>query len=166
MQAEQAYKTAIRLDRSFSPAYVNLADLYRRQQRDEEGEQLLRAGIEAVAQNADLQHALGLLLVRKKRLDDALPYLAYAAESAPQQTRYAYVYALALQAAGEVERAQVVLEQVLALAPADRELLFALATISRDRGDRQTALRYAERLSTHYPDDPQASALRRELEGR
>ncbi len=166
MQAEQAYKTAIRLDRSFSPAYVNLADLYRRQQRDEEGEQLLRAGIEAVAQNADLQHALGLLLVRKKRLDDALPYLAYAAESAPQQTRYAYVYALALQAAGEVERAQVVLEQVLALAPTDRELLFALATISRDRGDRQTALRYAERLSTHYPDDPQASALRRELEGR
>ena len=165
-QAEQAYKTAIRLDRNFSPAYVNLADLYRQQQRDEEGEQLLRAGIEAVAQNADLQHALGLLLVRKKRLDDALPYLAHAAESAPQQTRYAYVYALALQAAGEVERAQVVLEQVLAVAPADREALFALATISRDRGDGQTALRYAEQLSTHYPDDPQVRALRRELEGR
>ena len=43
-QAEQAYKTALRLDARFSPAYVNLADLYRQQGRDQDGERVLRCG--------------------------------------------------------------------------------------------------------------------------
>ena len=165
-QAEQSYMTAMRLDPTFSPAYVNLADLYRQQQRDDDGERTLRAGIGAVAQNADMQHALGLLLVRRKRLDDALPYLRRAAESEPRQARYAYVYALALQAAGDAVQALNVLEEVVSHDPAHRDALFALVTINRDSGDTAVAQRYADQLSAHYPNDPQVLALRRELEGR
>ena len=45
LEAERAYRTALRIDPSFAPTYVNLADLYRAQQRDEEGENILRQGL-------------------------------------------------------------------------------------------------------------------------
>lgn len=83
-KAEQAYRTALRLDPAFAPAYVNLADLFRPQDRDTEGEQSLRSGIAAAPDDADLPHALGLLLVRQKRLGEALPYLQLALMLAPK----------------------------------------------------------------------------------
>ena len=46
------------------PAYVNLADLFRLQRREPEGEQLLRRALEIDPVNAAAHHALGLLLVR------------------------------------------------------------------------------------------------------
>jgi tetratricopeptide (TPR) repeat protein/Zn finger protein HypA/HybF involved in hydrogenase expression len=163
-QAEQAYKTALRLDSRFSPAYVNLADLYRQQQRDQDGESVLRSGIEADADNSDLQYALGLLLVREKRLDESLPYLRQAAESSPELARYAYVYALALQGEGDVTQAISILEKATDRHPADRDVLVALATLHRDRGDLPAATRYADQLLKYYPDDAQARALRDGLE--
>jgi tetratricopeptide (TPR) repeat protein len=163
-QAEKAYKTALRLDSGFSPAYVNLADLYRQQQRDRDGERVLRTGIESGADNADLQYALGLLLVREKRLNESLPHLRQAAESSPELARYAYVYALALQGAGEQTQAIGILEKAAIRHPADRDTLVALTTLHRDRGDLPAASRYADQLVKHYPGDAQARALRAEFD--
>ncbi len=42
--AEDQLKSALKIDSMFLPAYVNLADLYRAQERDADGEQLLRDG--------------------------------------------------------------------------------------------------------------------------
>ncbi len=47
--------------------------------------------------------------------------------------------------------------------PADRDILMALTTISRDVGRRTDALSYAQALRRRYPDDPNAAALIREL---
>ncbi|HET9229412.1 MAG TPA: multiheme c-type cytochrome [Thermoanaerobaculia bacterium] len=88
--AESHYRNAMRS--GFAPAYVNLADLYRLQGRDAEGEALLRQAPD----DASVHHALGLLLVRLGRLDEALPELARAVELAPGEARYAYVYEVAL----------------------------------------------------------------------
>jgi tetratricopeptide (TPR) repeat protein len=98
--AEADYRGALKLDPGYLPAFVNLADLYREQGREAEGEALLRQALRAVSDNADdasLHHALGLLLVRTGRLDAALPELARAVELAPGEARYAYVYEVAIQ---------------------------------------------------------------------
>ena len=163
-QAEQSYRTVLKLDPTFAPGYVNLADLYRQQQREEEGERILRMGIDAVTEDADLQHALGLLLVRQQRLDDALPYLREAAEQAPAVSRYAYVYALALQGAGDTTQALSVLEAAYQRTPANRDILVALVTVNRDQGDLDRAKGYADELLRRFPDDAQVRALRQDLD--
>jgi tetratricopeptide (TPR) repeat protein len=132
--ARKAYRTALRLDPRFVPAYANLADLYRALGSDREGEALLRAGLEAVPESADLHHALGLLHIRGKRLEDAVTALGRAVELAPGRPRYSYVYALALRETGGAELALGVLEKSRQHHPANRELLTAIATINRDAG--------------------------------
>jgi len=161
--AQKAYQTALRLDPGFAPAYVNLADLYRALGSDAEGGETLRAGIAAAPDNADLHHALGLLYVREKKLQDALAELRRASELAPESARYAYVHGLIRKETGDVAGALRVLADAYKRHPADRELLLALATINRDAGNLSDARIYAEALIRRYPGDPDAAALKREL---
>src|SRR6516164_4915421 len=77
--AEVEYKAAVRLSPQYGPAAINLADLYRQLGRDGEGESVLRAAIDASAQEAGLHHALGLALTRLKRTDEAISELRTAA---------------------------------------------------------------------------------------
>ena len=161
--ARKAYHTALRLDPGFVPAYVNLADLYRALGSDAEGEVTLRGGLEVAPQSGDLHHALGLLYIRGKRLDEALAALGRAADLVPENPRYAYVYALALKKTGDVRVALQVLADAYGRHPADRNILMALTTINRDAGSRTDALNYALALRRRYPDDPEAEALVREL---
>jgi tetratricopeptide (TPR) repeat protein len=57
LEAERAYRTALRIDPSFAPTYMNLADLYRAQNRDEEGEKILRQGLTVSPNDAALHSA-------------------------------------------------------------------------------------------------------------
>jgi predicted Zn-dependent protease len=81
--------------------------------READGESVLRAAVAASPQDAALLHALGLALVRLRRLDEALGELPHS-EPDPDQARYAYVYAVALHSAGRVGDAKTVLKEGLA----------------------------------------------------
>jgi tetratricopeptide (TPR) repeat protein/formate-dependent nitrite reductase cytochrome c552 subunit len=164
-RAEQAYRAALRLDSRFAPAYVNLADLYRQLGRDPEGEALLREGLEMVADDADLHYSLGLLLVRQRRVSEALPHLEKAKDGRPESAHYAWVFALALQRHGDVPGALLVLEEANRRHPAHRDILMSLVTMSRESGDLSWAKMYAERFVASFPDDPEALALRGQLSG-
>lgn len=135
--AEQAYRTALRLDPRFAPAYVNLADLHRALGRDTDGETVLQQGLEQVPDAASLHHALGLLRVRQGQLPAAVESLAQAAQLAPENARYAYVHALALERAGQPAEAIVALRAALQRHPNDRDILAAIRHIERVSGDRE-----------------------------
>ena len=163
LDAEVEYKAALRLSPQYVPAAVNLADLYRRLGREADGEAVLRAALIASPQDAGLHHALGLTLVRLKRVDEELIELNRAAEIDPRQARYAYVYAVALNSAGRSSEAMTVLTANLARHPNDRDTLLALISFSRDGGDAAGALKYAERLAQIAPQDRGLAALIEEL---
>src|SRR5262249_61649116 len=74
--------------------------------------------------------------MRRGRTVDALASLSHAVELAPSSARYAYVYGVALNSAGAGDRALSVLRDGHEHHPGDPDILVALATISRDRGDR------------------------------
>jgi Flp pilus assembly protein TadD len=148
------------------PAYVNLADLHRQTQHEDEAERVLRTGLAQVGDSAELFHALGLTLVRQGRTSDAIAELARAAELAPESPRYAYVYGIALHSAGEVERARGVLDDAYRRHPRDRSLLTGLVTLSRDAGDLKMALTYAVALVELIPEDPGARQLLADIQSR
>jgi len=163
-EAERAYRVALRLDPTFYPAAVNLADVYRAQEREDEAERVLREALEQSPDAADLHHALGLAWVRQGRRDEALVALRRAAEGAPDAWRHFYVYGLALHESGETERGLAVLRAAHDRHPTSRAILVALATLRRDAGDREAALRHARALLALDPGDPDARALISELE--
>ena len=106
--------------------------LYRATGRDGEAEPLLRQAIAAAPDYAPAEHALGLLLVRQQDMPGALAALQKAVELAPEDARYAYVYAIGLNSVGRSQDALAILKQANARHPADTDILTALATISRD----------------------------------
>jgi tetratricopeptide (TPR) repeat protein len=156
-------RSALALDPTFVPAYVNLADMLRAQGRDADGERALRDGLRVVPGTASLHHTLGLTLVRLGRNAEAVAELQRATRAAPSDARFAYVYAVSLHSSGKTKAALAEIERALAIRPDDFDLLVAATTVRRDDGDLAGARRYAQRLLERYPQDPGAARLAREL---
>jgi Flp pilus assembly protein TadD len=163
-KAEEAYHTALRLDAAFYPALVNLADLYRLQKRDNEGEPLLRQALKVAPNDASVHHALGLLLVRTGHNAEAMIALKDAWELQSDNPRYGYVYGIALHSTGKSREALVVLKETLQEHSFDPQILMALVTIHRSQGDQQVATRYAKRLMALSPQDPAVRQLLQQLQ--
>jgi tetratricopeptide (TPR) repeat protein len=164
--AEAAYRKAIEIEPTFSYTYINLADLYRTQDRDDLGENVLKQALELNPSFADVYHALGLLYVRKKNYNKALEYLKKATELAPENSRFNYVYGIALHSRQKSQDALDVLKSALSFHPYDRDLLYALATMNRDLGKFEDALEYTLRLIELYPQDQSFRQLEQLLRSR
>jgi Tfp pilus assembly protein PilF len=149
--AEAAYHLALQRQPAFVPAYVNLADLYHQQGQDDKGERLLRQALTVVPEQAEVHHALGLLLVRQQRHPEAVAALAQAASLRPDVPRYSYVYAIALHDTGTPQKAIDVLEAAHKRHPYNREMLTALVAFHREQGNFEAAQQYAATLQALAP---------------
>lgn len=146
IKAEKFYKDAISLAPYFTPAYINLADLYRGQSKDASGETVLRNALLWVRDKTPIQHAIGLYFVRQKKLSEAMEYLQKAAESITTTPRYVYVYAIALHSSGKSLLAIEILEQAHSKYPNDIEIIQALISINREIGNSQKAQYYEDKF--------------------
>lgn len=149
--AVAAYREAMVLDPRFSPAYTNLADLYRHDGDETQAEGVLRQGIAVYSGSGDLHHALGLSLVRQKRMPEALAELQQATRLSPENARYVYVYAVALNTTGKPKEALMVLQGVHNAHPNDTDILSALVAFHRDAGNSAQAARYSQKLQALAP---------------
>ncbi len=161
-EAQAQFEQALSLDKTFAPAAISLAELARGRGDEAAAENILTKALADNPQSAPLAYALGLSLVRQKRLADAMAKLEQAARLAPEEARYAYVYAVAVHDMGDPAKANEVLRAALARSPNDRNILSALASYAAQAGDYATALDYAQKLVTLEPDD---ARLRRFEEG-
>ena len=159
--AEAAFRSAIRLAPGFAAGYVALAQLHADGGREADGERVLREGLAAEPESADLHHALGLSLVRQNRTPEALAPLGAAARLDTASARFSYVYAVALFDLGDPQQAIAVLTAAETRHPADRDILQALASFSLQTADLPAARRWAERLVEVAPDD---AGARQQLE--
>jgi Flp pilus assembly protein TadD len=125
---------------------------------------VLRDGLAQLPRAADLHHSLGLLLIRTGDKAEALKEFEQAATRAPDQARFAYVYAIALNSEGRKDRALEVLRAADRRHPYDLEILSALISINRESGDAKSALVYARKAAEALPDDPAIKRLITELE--
>lgn len=161
--AEAEFRAALRLHPQFLAAYVNLADLYRETTREADCERTLREGVALTPQSGELLHALGLCLVRQKKLEDGVPVLGQAVRASPTEPRFAYVYAIALESVGRPADAVTALAEACARLPEDRDLLELQVEYLAKQDDlaraREKALDYIRR----WPDTEAAQRWREGL---
>jgi predicted CXXCH cytochrome family protein len=144
--AEDGLREALEIDPTFTAAYVNLADLYRSQQRDEDAEAILRQGLKAAADQAAVEFGLGLTLVRLGRHDEATVHLRRAYDMRPETIRFGYVYAVAQFDGGKREAALRTLEHMHKRYPANRDVLRLLVGYNQQMRREKAAKRYAAEL--------------------
>jgi Tfp pilus assembly protein PilF len=149
--AEKNLREALDIDPTFTAAYVNLADLYRSQERDEEAESTLREGLNKAADVAAVEFALGLTLVRLGRHPEAMLHLRRAYEMRPETIRFGYVYAVAQFDGGQREASLRTLAQMHRRYPANRDVLQLLAGYNQQMGRAKAAERYATELQKLNP---------------
>jgi len=146
-EAELVYRQVLVLDDTFVPAYINLADLFRLTGREQAALNTLKQGLEVAPGNASLHHAYGLALVRDKQLPLAIMALQRAAELQADNSRYTYVYAVALDANNETGKAIEVLERYHEDTQNDIQILSALAAYTRKAGNITKADQYNQQLT-------------------
>src|SRR6185503_3902098 len=104
-------------------AWVNRADIRRIQGDDAAGEKILQEGLDKAYDKAQLHHALGLLLIRQKRTQEAEAQFAEAAKARPEVPAYAMFLALAQDALGKTGQALDTIRLARLRHPNDRSLL-------------------------------------------
>ena len=162
-EAVAAYRHALKLDPLFVSAWVNLADAWRARGQEGAVEATLREGLAKLPRSPDLLHALGLSMVRQGDRSAALKSLGEAARLAPDRSRYAYVWAVALHAAGRSGEAVAALRAADRRHPYDVAILRALVSIERERGETRAELADVRKLAEALPDDPRVKAMVDEL---
>ena len=107
-----------------------------------------------------LHHALGLSLVRQKRVTEAITELRLAVDLAPESSRYAYVLGVALNDTGHPAEALAMLRAAHDRHPADVDLVYLLALYSARSGQAADAQRYTDLLEQLDPGHPAIRDLR------
>ena len=108
--AEQQYMQALQVDPYFAPAYLNLADLYRQQQRSTQAAATYAKGLAAVPEDASLRYSYALHLVRLQQMEQALVQSQIAIDLAPGDVQMATLYILVLDGLGRTEEGLVWLQ--------------------------------------------------------
>ncbi len=152
-QSELMYRRALAMEPLAVAARVNLADLYRQLNRDEEGRQLLQEGLALNENSAALHHTLGLALFRSNESGAALKELAIAATLAPDNRRFIYVHAVALNSLGHPDDGIVAMRAASQTFPGDFDIGWGLATMLFAAGHYDQARSEGRRLQAQYPEN-------------
>ena len=153
--AKNALNNALEIEPNYVPALLNLADLYRRMGNESQSKRLLERAVHVAPDFGSVQHAFGLYWVRKKQLKQALHYLEAATKTNDRSLQYFYVYAVAQESDGQINKAIETLKQANQLWPNQYNILMTLIQYLEKSGDTKQSLTYLSRLSAIAPGDPQ-----------
>ena len=140
--AMNAYRDALRIDSNSIEAAINIADLYRTQKQDDEGEKVLIKYYEKNPDRAEICNALGLLYVRQQQPEKAMELFARSVELEPENTYYIYIYCVALNSMGNKEEAIEALKKGYEINPLDYNISYMLAAIYSGLGDEENFQKY------------------------
>jgi len=112
-KAEQAFLGAITVEPYFDTGYINLADLYRTQQRSGEVASVLVKGMKNLPKSGALKYAYALHLVRTQQHSKALIFFEKAMLVEPSAAQYSYAYILSLDGQGETVKALNKLQKMI-----------------------------------------------------
>jgi predicted CXXCH cytochrome family protein len=95
--AISSFKQGIRIEPNFAQAYVNLSQVYRQTNQNQQTIAILQQGMNAAPDDAQLPFELAMAYIRAKDKANAAKYLAKATLLEPQNSHYFYVLGLSLE---------------------------------------------------------------------
>ncbi|WP_111979964.1 multiheme c-type cytochrome [Algibacillus agarilyticus] len=111
--AIETYLQAIKIDPYFDVSYINLADLYRGQNKVKAVADILTLGIKNNPLSAILNYSYGLHLIRQKQVHKSINLFKKAFELDSSNAQYLYTFTLALDNIGQTNKAlQILLTHV------------------------------------------------------
>ncbi len=140
-KAEEAYKEALRLQPMFVPIYINYSSFLQKQGKEKEVFEILQQGVATVPSMGILHHTLGLWYIRNKEKTKAIEALKKAVELAPDDTRFSYVYAVAVGEGNPAEAIKI-LEAVYPKHSGDMQIVSGLAYYYKMIGNTQKSEEY------------------------
>jgi len=112
-QTEEFFRKAIKIEPYFEAGYINLADIYRSQQKPFLVASVLSKGIKNNPKSAGLHYSYGLHFVRQKKLDKGIINFEKAMMLMPNNPQYAYTYILGLDGVGQSKHALTKLKTLI-----------------------------------------------------
>ena len=112
-EAEKSFKNAIKIEPYFETGYINLADIYRAQQKPFQVGSILAKGIKNNPKSAALHYSFGLHFTRQKKIEKALPLFKKSMMLQPSNQQYAYTFVLAIDGSGQSRKALDKLKNVM-----------------------------------------------------
>lgn len=152
-QVEAVLRRALRSDPDFLPALVSLAQLLE-QSRPQEARQLLDEALRRNPDEAVLQHAKGLALVRAGEYAGAIEAFRQADRLEPENPQYGYVLAIALHDSGQPQAAIEQLQALLQRQPQNRAARMALVNYAQQTRNAELIQQAVGELWEINPDDP------------
>jgi predicted CXXCH cytochrome family protein len=157
-EAEEYLVSAIHLEPYYIPASMNLADLYRMTNREQEAGTALLTALKNNPDNAEVNMSYALWLVRAKQMDNAMKYLQQAAKSG-NNPHFNYIYALALNQQGKTLDALKELDRAAAMPAYNRDVRIAQIEFSAQINRNDLAKKYLDEWRKLDPDDPAISQM-------
>ena len=149
--AEESYRLTLRMDPTFLPAYMNLANLLNQQGRNTESEHVFRDLVALAPEEGEAHYSLGLLMAEMEQLEKARDSLATAVRLLPNRPRVRYNYALTLQHLGLRTEAETALREAHELSPREADIVYALAVFNVQEERWDQALFFARKLQDLVP---------------
>ena len=132
--ARAAFERALRRDDTSLVAYLNFADSLSGNGDDAAAETLLRKARALYPDSADAHFALGMLLVRRQEIAAGVGELGQANTLAPNNSQYAYAYAVGLHSTHQDGRALAALSDARARFPDNAPIAAALRALCAEPG--------------------------------
>ncbi|HIQ27686.1 MAG TPA: hypothetical protein EYH42_04220, partial [Sulfurovum sp.] len=144
-KAEEAYIEALRLQEKFVPVYVNYSNFLLSEGKKEEAYEMLQKGLKNVPNVGILYHALGLWYIRNKEKSKALKALKKAYTLEPDNTRFSYVYAVALSETNTKEAVEV-LEAIYPKHTGNVQVVSGLVYYYQQIGESEKSAEFKKKL--------------------
>src|SRR2546423_239751 len=154
-EAEALFARALRADRDFVGAHMNLAYLYLLKGAPEKTVSELREVHRLVPDDADTSYKLAHLLLTLGRLDECITFVAEAQRSNPLTPPLLTVLGDAYMKKGDAVKAEESYRAALDAQSNNADALLGLALVSQSKPDANAASLYLSRVKELVTDSPE-----------
>lgn len=151
-RAVEQYKEAIRIDKFFTPAYINLAIIYSQIRQISKAEGILLSLINTGESGYEGYYYLGLIKSEQNEFLEAVKWLLKAAEINPNMPRIYYNLGLLYQKTGEKAKAEKALKETLKISQNNLDYMYALSYFYIQEKQFKKAEYIARQIIEKYPN--------------